>query len=178
MRTAEKRTISIILLFIVSTMLIGIFSSCGEKYVKAYWEYTPELEPLTQEQVDAFNRARFIYDMGITPEEYIAKASEDEKDEAIEAVEFLSPNASKNRLYLGTFNGTIVVCAILPLAEGVEIKLGENVFIYPNYMTIYVFNNGKIYDIEEAYEIGLLTDDDVVTIIQRKDKYLKARYGG
>lgn len=41
----KHRSISIILLFIVSTMLIGIFAGCGEEY------------PLTQDELDAINNA-------------------------------------------------------------------------------------------------------------------------
>ena len=182
----SKRLISIILLFIVSTMLIGIFSACegigndpGDEYVDVFWKYTPELEPLTQSQADAFNRARFIHDTGMTPEEYIESASEEEKERARDTVatsDFLSSQQVKSRPYFGTFNETIVVGSILPLTEGVSYQLGNRILEFSTDVTIYVFNNGKIYDIEEAYEIGLLTDGDIDVIVDRNNKYQEARY--
>ena len=177
----SKRLISIILLFIVSTMLIGIFSACegigndpGTEYADVFWKYTPELEPLTQSQADAFNRARFIHATGMTPEEYIESASEEEKERAkdiVESSKYLSSKKEKTRVYLGTFNGSIVVVEIGDLMEGTVYRLGEYTFETYQNSTDYVYNNGKILGIEEAYESGILTDEDAAIMVGRMKKY-------
>lgn len=177
----SKRLISIILLFIVSTMLIGIFSACegigndpGTEYADVFWKYTPELEPLTQSQADAFNRARFIHATGMTPEEYIESASEEEKERAkdiVESSKYLSSKKEKTRVYLGTFNGSIVVVEIGDLMEGTVYRLGEYTFETDQNSTDYVYNNGKILGIEEAYESGILTDEDAAIMVGRMKKY-------
>lgn len=181
----SKRSISIILLFIVSTMLIGIFSACegigndpGTEYADVFWKYTPELEPLTQSQADAFNRARFIHATGMTPEEYIESASEEEKERAkdiVESSKYLSSKKEKTRVYLGTFNGSIVVVEIGDLMEGTEYRLGEYSFSTAKRSTGYVYSNEMIYGIEEAYELGILTDEDAAKIVERINQYYDAR---
>lgn len=177
----SMRLISIILLFIVSTMLIGIFSACegigndpGAEYADVFWKYTPELEPLTQSQADAFNRARFIHATGMTPEEYIESASEEEKERAkdiVESSKYLSSKKEKNRVYLGTFNGSIVVVEIGDLMEGTVYRLGEYTFETDQSSIDYVYSNDKIYGIEEAYESGILTDEDAAIMVGRMKKY-------
>ena len=183
----SKQSISIILIFIVSTMLIGIFSACegigndpGDEYVDVFWKYTPELEPLTQSQADAFNRARFIHATGMTPEEYIESASEEEKERARDTVassDFLSSRKTKDMsmIYLGTFNGSIVVIQLMDLMEGKEYKLGDYSFSTDQGSADYVYNNGKIYGIEEAYELGILTDEDAAKMVERRNQYYEAR---
>ena len=177
----KHRSISIILLFIVSAMLIGIFAGCegigndhSDEYVDVFWQYTPELEPLTKSQIDDFNLAYFIEQYGMTPAEYIKAAPKDEKDEAKNIAESALISDSmhdKDYMYLGTFNGSIVIVIIGNFMEGTVYKLGNLSFETYNGSTGYVYNNGEIYGIEEAYECGLLTDEDAELIVERRNKY-------
>lgn len=188
---SRHKTISVILLFIVSTMLIGILPACEgigddtgtpldtsvkENTNPFYWEYTPELEPLTQEQVDACNFSFFIQTYGMTPEEYLKSAEENEKDQAKKNI-----NSSKmirqgyQRPYLGTFGESIVAANILGYFVETEIILGGNTIYFSSAATINVYNNGVILQIQDAYENGWLTDEDIDTIVQRVEKYYAAR---
>lgn len=181
----KHRSISIILLFIVSTMLIGLFLACegigddpAVEYVDVFWQYTPELEPLTKSQIDAFNLACFIEKYGMTPEEYVEAAPEEEKDEArfiADGVVISYSMHDSNYLYLGTFNASIVVLIFGETMEGSVYRLGDYTLEIDQGNTVYVYNAGKIYGIEKAYEAGILTDEDIAVIVDRRNKYYNAK---
>ena len=64
-----------------------------------------------------------------------------------------------------------MVVEIGDLMEGTVYRLGEYTFeTYKNSID-YVYNNGKILGIEEAYESGILTDEDAAIMVGRMKKY-------
>ncbi len=141
-----------------------------------FWMYTPELEPLTQEQVDECNRAYRLKCFG-TLEEYIATYPEEKKQYAEENyydLVFIVPH--RGAPYLGTFNGAIVSVWTSDAMESVEIVIGNYVMYFPTASGILVYKEGEICDIVSAYEKGWLTDDNIKTISERLEKYHKNRY--
>lgn len=143
-----------------------------------FWMYTPELEPLTQEQVDECNRAYRLKCFG-TLEEYIATYPEEKKQYAEENyydLVFIVPH--RGAPYLGTFNGAIVSSWTSDAMEAVEIVIGEYVMYFPTISGIIVYKDGEICDIVSAYEKGWLTDDNIKIISERLDKYYNACHGG
>ena len=93
----------------------------------------------------------------------------------VESSKYLSSKKEKTRVYLGTFNGSIVVVEIGDLMEGTEYRLGEYSFSTAKRSTGYVYSNEMIYGIEEAYELGILTDEDAAKIVERINQYYDAR---
>jgi len=143
-----------------------------------FWMYTPELEPLTQEQVEECNRAYRLHCLG-TLEEYIATYPEEKKQYAKKSyyeLEFIS--TSRLSPYLGTFNDAIVSVWTTDATESVEIVIGEYVIGFPTVSGIIVYKDSKICSIKTAYEKGWLTDDNIKIISERVDKYYNARHGG
>ena len=55
--------------------------------------------------------------------------------------------------------------------EGTVYRLGEYTFETDQNSIDYVYNNGKILGIEEAYESGILTDEDAAIMVGRMKKY-------
>ena len=141
-----------------------------------FWMYTPELEPLTQEQVDACNQAYRLKCFG-TWEEFYKSFPEEKKQYAEEAyydAMFIRP--TRGAPYLGTFNGAIVSAWTSDFTESVEIVIGNYVMYFPTASGILVYKEGEICDIVAAYEKGWLTDDNIKTISERLKKYHEERY--
>ena len=141
-----------------------------------FWMYTPELEPLTQEQVDACNQAYRLKCFG-TWEEYYESLPEEKKQYAEENYyELVFIHTSRYAPYLGTFNDAIVTSWTSEAMESVEIVIGEYVMYFPTISGILVYKDGEICDIVSAYEKGWLTDDNIKTISERLEKYHENRY--
>ncbi len=141
-----------------------------------FWMYTPELEPLTQEQVDACNQAFRIYAYGPL-DEFIASSDLDKEStiKYYEKLKFIS--TEKDRPYFGTFNGAIVTAGLMIGISGMEIEnveLGGHTIHFQHYGGISVYKDGTVVGIYEAYERGWLTDDDIGTISERMDKFNQA----
>lgn len=190
---SRHKTILIILLFIVSTMLIGILTACEgigddtgtpldtsvkENTNPFYWEYTPELEPLTQEQVDACNQALRLYAYG-TLEEFIATWPPEKHDNAIKVYnEARLISTSRNKPYLGTFNEAIVAASILQTMEATEFVIANHTIYFSTGAGISVYRDGEIKGIENAYEAGWLTENDIGIISERVKKYYSTLFNG
>ena len=141
-----------------------------------FWMYTPELEPLTQEQVDACNQAFRIYAYG--PLDELIASSDLDKESTIkyyEKLKFIS--TEKDRPYFGTFNGAIVTAGLMIGISGMEIEnveLGGHIIHFQHYGGISVYKDGTVVGIYEAYERGWLTEYDIGTISERMDKFNQA----
>ena len=142
-----------------------------------FWMYTPELEPLTQEQVDACNQAYRLLCLG-TLEEYIATWPEG-KEQAAEKdyYELTFISRYRGRPYLGTFNGAVVSTWFMDATVETRIEIAGYVMTFPTSGSIQVYKDGEICDITIAYEKGWLTDDNIKTISERVEKYHNTKYG-
>jgi len=149
-----------------------------EETTQLFWLYTPELEPLTQEQIDACDQAYRLKCCG-TLEEYIATWPEG-KEQAAEKdyYELTFISRYRGRPYLGTFNDAIVSTWLMDSMVETRIEIAGYVMTFPTSGSIMVYKDGEICDIIEAYEKGWLTDDNIKTISERVEKYHNAIYGG
>ena len=148
-----------------------------EETTQLFWLYTPELEPLTQEQIDACDQAYRLKCCG-TLEEYIATWPEG-KEQAAEKdyYELTFISRYRGRPYLGTFNDAIVSTWLSDATVETRIEIAGYVMTFPTSGSIMVYKDGEICDIIEAYEKGWLTDDNIKTISERVEKYHNAIYG-
>jgi hypothetical protein len=81
------------------------------------------------------------------------------------------PKATVNDIwvagYYGTYNGVIAV-RFGDFFEHADVETEESVaginFTYPNPKPNYAWKDGILYRLREAYDLGLLTDDDVKNI--------------
>ena len=141
-----------------------------------FWMYTPELEPLTQEQVDACNQAWRLKLCG-SLEEYIASYPEGKEQTAEKNYyETMFISTVKSRPYLGTFNGAIVSAGILDSTEETIINVAGYVIGFASPAGISVYKDGEICSIQTAYEKGWLTEDNIRIISERVKKYYKELY--
>ncbi|MBQ4141042.1 MAG: hypothetical protein IJD70_06865 [Clostridia bacterium] len=142
-----------------------------------FWMYTPELEPLTQEQVDACNQAWRLKLCG-TLEDYIASYPEGKEQKAEnDYYDVMFISTTKSRPYLGTFNGAIVTAGLMIGITGLEVEnveLGGHIIHFEHSGGISVYKDGTIIGIYEAYEREWLTDDDIEIISKRMDKFNQA----
>ena len=177
----KHRSISVILLFIVSAMLIGIFAGCegignateaeaAESTNGMYDEYI-----LTEEDLAELNEAYF-QDMFVKAPDYAGKDEaffQKLREEDSKYIKFaLSVEHAMERytvpgthFYFGKYGDCIVV-AINTGAQSPgpywyrEYFLGEYTFTY-SHATMLVCYNSMFYNPEDAYEMGLLSDTDV-----------------
>ena len=67
--------------------------------------------------------------------------------------------------YYGTYNGTAVVIMTDAFARYLTVLTSETVggatFHYPNSNKALAWNDGSFYSLQEAYSIGLLTENDL-----------------
>lgn len=129
----KHRSISIILLFIVSAMLIGVFAGCTETESKEY--------PLTQAELDAINNA---WGSGTFAE-------------SIEDVGLLSGT----EFIYGKYNNSIVLGWSGMLTEYSEFTVAGYQFEFPRSGGMRVYSQNTIYKVPEAYEKKILTDAQI-----------------
>lgn len=111
--------------------------------------------PLTVEMQDAINearRAKFGGDAGLTWDE----------------------DSHWCLRYYGTYDGHIVYFVETPLDAMHEIVLGNQTIMHGNVFVIWVYSDGELCELEEAYHNGLLTDDHISLINQYHKEYNKA----
>lgn len=76
--------------------------------------------------------------------------------------------------YYGTYQGAVVFLYDGEMAAQAITEItvaGEN-FIWPNAFVIWVYQDAKFYDLSTAYEMGMLTQENVKSIAERHEDYL------
>lgn len=145
------------------------------EFKKLYLQFDPELEPISPEVVKAVNDANYRYwHGGLLPEDQVKIYGEDKrkKFESLYEMSKAPSNANGYAPYYGTFNGSIVYATISPNFPGsARVELAGYSWGYHQAANVLVYNNGKIYTIEDAYEKGYLTDKDIATIAERHEKF-------
>lgn len=77
--------------------------------------------------------------------------------------------------YYGTYGGVVVyIVSGDDGAIGKRVVAGE-VFSWPSSFVIYAYKDGDFYDLEMAYEKGVLTKKNIESIAERHDEYLSER---
>ena len=161
---SKIRSLSLIFVLI---MLIGSLTACGED---PYYKFSRDLEPLTDEQIEACNSA-YREDYFGPYDKYISSKSESMRDQAEKAyfgMKFVQNNVYTP--YLGTFSGTIVVGSALNM-EGELYMIGDTVLQTGSIKKITVYKDGQFVSISQAYNSGWLTDADIAAISERIELY-------
>lgn len=164
MISSKIKTIS---LFLVSILLLGIFCSCGED---PYFKFSRDLEPLTEEQIEACNSA-YRDDYFGSYDEYVGSSSEDMREQAERiyyGMKFIQNNVYTP--YLGTFSGTIICASALSKDED-HYVLGDLRLEMGTLKKITVYKDGKFVTLSQAYNSGWITDADVQIIANRIEQY-------
>ncbi len=191
------RLISAVLLFIVSTMLIGAFTACdgigntppavdenGIPYT--YPMFVDDLEHLSANEMIKINEAykQFRYDYlyalyyssykrDMEDSEAQEKAHEYAKRESDgeDTHEFFNERNYYSNKYYGKFGDCVVLVVEGSLAVYGEFKIAEYVFAYGNSATMYAYKDGEMKYLEEAYEAGWLTEADIGKVYERYKEY-------
>ena len=164
MKSAFFRSISVIFILVI---IAGALASCGEG---PYYKFSSDLEPLTEEQIEACNAAYRDAYFG-SYEEYVASKSEDMREQAEKR--YYGMKLIQNNVYtpyLGTFGGAIV-CGTTMSAEEEYYILGERRIEMGELKKISVYKDGKIVSLSQAYNSGWITDADVQTLAGRLAQY-------
>ena len=82
--------------------------------------------------------------------------------------------------YYGTYNGIVVFnnngidygVGVMYLDAITKITVGGMDFSWPNAFTIYAYKDGQFYNLETAYENGLLTKKNIERIAEHHEEYL------
>ena len=154
-------------LFFVFLLLLCTLSSCGED---PYYKFSPDLEPLTEEQIEACNED-YREDYFGSYDEYAASKSGtsiDEVNRIYYGMKFIQNNVYTP--YLGTFGGAIV-CGNAMNVEAEEYLLGSHNFESGSLKRVKVYKDGKFVSLSKAYENGWITDADVKVIEDRIVQY-------
>ena len=157
---SKIRSLSLIFVLI---MLIGSLTACGED---PYYKFSRDLEPLTDEQIEACNSA-YREDYFGPYDEYISSKTEDILDQAEKAyfgMKFVQNNVYTP--YLGTFSGAIVVGSALG-NDSELYMIDDSVFKNGSINKITVYKDGKFTSVSQAYNSGWITKDDVSAIEAR-----------
>ena len=77
--------------------------------------------------------------------------------------------------YYGTYNGAVVYINGGQLTMITKIEVAGEEFSWPNSFVIYAYKDGEFYDLETAYEKGILTKWNIKSIAKRHDEYLSER---
>lgn len=164
MKSAFFRSISVIFILV---LLAGALASCGED---PYYKFSRDLEPLTEEQIEACNTAYRDAYFG-SYEEYVASKSDNIREQAEKT--YYGMKYIQNNIYtpyLGTFGGAIVRGTTMN-AEEEHYVLGEQRIDMGKLKKISVYKDGKIVSLSQAYNSGWLTDADVQILAGRLAEY-------
>ena len=77
--------------------------------------------------------------------------------------------------YYGTYNGAVVYISFGHATMVVEKEVAGETFVWPRSFVIYAYKDGEFYDLETAYEKGVLTKKNIKSIAKRHDEYLAER---
>ena len=155
--------IKILSLFFALTMLLCALVSCAED---PYYKFSRDLEPLTDEQIEACNSA-YREDYFGPYDEYISSKSESMRDQAEKA--YYGMKLVQNNVYtpyLGTFSGAIVVGSALG-NDSELYMIDDSVFENGSLKKITVYKDGKFASVSQAYNSGWITKDDISAIEAR-----------
>ena len=83
---------------------------------------------------------------------------------------FNKENEAFNRYY-GAFGDSVVLVNVSMMHAITQFELAGYNFYFPTATDINVYNNGRMISLIQAYNEGLLTDEDIGVIYKRHDLY-------
>ena len=136
-----------------------------------YLQFSPDLEPISAELAEEINEAFIVFYLdGITKDELMSKWGDEAEQKynqiwrVIRNYDFLSP-------YYGTFSGCVVFETI---PDGYPTGWQKvTVAGYEFNKHIYVYKNNEIYFLDQAYEIGLVNDEDIEKMFERRENFFE-----
>ncbi len=142
-----------------------------------YFQYTPELEHLTPAQIEEINNDYFEFYHRMTKKAYIeSKAAVDESrrewaEYYVDTFSFI-PKTKLGGVYYGVFGESVIVARMGNLTDEVEpTTVAGYSWHYPYATEVYVYTDGDFCNIYQAYEKGLLDNEDIKTIFERHCKW-------
>ena len=159
--------------YVVSNFTAGAGSGTSESIETEevpYLQFSPDLEPLSQELVDEINEAFIPLFLDMTKDELLATFGEnaeekyDKRWRVIRNYDLFSP-------YYGTF-GDCIIFGMFSDSDGSGWWLVEiDGYTFDRFTYVYV--NQELYYLEDAYEKGLLTSADISLLAKRYEEYLQ-----
>ena len=151
-----------------------------------YPMFVDDLEPLTAEEMIKINEAYIQYSYEYLYKIYYSRYQnkdgiDDAEKAAREAARKEADNKRKhtffnekyylNYKYYGMFNNCAVLVIEGSLSIETEYKLAGYVFGFGNSANMYAYKDGKMYDLSDAFDMGLLSDSDIGNVYARYTKY-------
>ena len=131
---------------------------------------------LSEEDMEYFLQCRWFVTEGERMQKRMDRSLENEIMECFLSDEYMDPEYycckyfTIIKYYLGIYSG----CAVVGASEGLETDGQNNKWIIgnvviqidPNY-PLFAYKNGQIYSLEDAYNAGLITKDDLLLIAEK-----------
>ncbi len=160
-----------------------------------YWHFIPELETISTEEMIAVQKAWETFDCeywsdyyyrsytsnygnkeGYTEEKILEMVNESvesyyQKTFVREQMNYFHSRRFRSKGYLGKFGECIV---LYDITKSGDVLHRQPQIIGPfdiNYDVYYVYKDGKIYTLQEAYTLGYITDEHMPKIMERKEIY-------
>lgn len=140
-----------------------------------YLQFSPDLEPISERKIEAINEAYIVHYLGITKDELWTQLGENPEERyntvwrVIRNYDFRSP-------YYGTFGDCIIFAKYGLPGDGIDCGWWlVDVAGYQFDRHVYAYVNDKVYYLDDAYNQGFLSDDDIASIAKRHEEYLKFR---
>lgn len=77
--------------------------------------------------------------------------------------------------YYGTYNGYDVIFSIGDFDEDTSFKIGDEYFFYISYFRIQLHRNGEFVDLANAYDRGLINDENLRIVAQMHYDHVASR---
>ena len=78
---------------------------------------------------------------------------------------------SRETRYYGTYHDYVVFFSAGQMRVNTEITVAGETFFHGNYFNIFVYKDGDLYKIQEAYEKGILNEEDIKGIAEYHKRY-------
>ena len=164
----KTRRISIILLFIVSTMLIGIFSGCSTKTIDEPETETTQTECIETSATITTAEPNYKELLKIEHSQQGIPISDEEIREIVWAyLKDSEPNLEYTYSVscYGTYNNAylfFIDCSGWGVFNVVTTEVVNGLtFVYPTSRTLEVYFDGEIYSMAEAFNAGIINEDVV-----------------
>lgn len=148
-----------------------------------YWDYLPDLEPLSREQMteirEAYAKYTFADQYVKYCKQYIARgenydfgsAYKNAENAAVKGMKALFTDDYYYSRYYGTFGDSVVVALVDYTLAATEYRLKDASIVFPQGAEMYVYSDGEITEFGEFYKSGLMSDEDALRLWYRHQIY-------
>ena len=160
------RKITILLVFV---LIIGILAGCGQKDDRTLSLYELEFSDKAAEELKEAYKKQLIESTTYEVTDFTA-------EKAWETVMPKQDNPKKRGYYIyyGTFEDCVVWVMQGAGGEIVDFELAGSRFYNPLSVDFYVCRKGQLIALEEAYEKGFISAEDIAIVADRHSEYNKA----